>query len=343
MLTAVMAYGRSGGSSRVRVFDWLDYLKLEANTFVYSDGASNSVAEIMAHPGKYFLRERELRSLPGELAQSNLILSRRASPLSNGSVEKRLLSSARKGVYDFDDAIMLSGGRGPGSLISDSRRWKYSVAAADIVIAGNSYLADAASQMNKDVVVIPSCVDPAIYNVKQDYSLVSSNPIAVWLGSPSTEVYLKEIEDALLHEHRRSGLRLKLISKGQQDLGKLARMTDRVDWNLASFAHELVDADFGIMPLKDTDWARGKCAYKLLQYAAAGLPSIASPVGANRAAIDTFGSLDAMSSKEWGEALADMVDSTPMDRERMGQRSRQGVQESYSYAAWSDTWMKVVC
>ncbi len=39
------------------------------------------------------------------------------------------------------------------------------------------------------------------------------------------------------------------------------------------------------MPLDDTPWERGKCAYKLLQVMAAGKPVIASPVGANRAAV----------------------------------------------------------
>lgn len=343
MLTAVTSYGRTSASSRVRIFEWLDFLKLAARVMSYSDGSNNSIRALAREPGKYLRRERALRNVSKDLGESNLILSRRASPLSTGHVEKMLLSSARSGVYDFDDALMLRRGRGPMSLISDSRRWQDAVGAADAVIAGNPYLAEAAARFNDNVIVIPSCVNPDVYEEKRDFSFSSDTPVAVWLGSPSTEAYVREIEEPLLQEHRRSGLRLKLVSRGHQNLGSLASMTDRAEWSLGSFPQLLSEADFGIMPLVDSEWAKGKCAYKLLQYGSAGLPSIASPVGANKAAIETFGSLGAMSNVEWRAALADMVDSSASEREEMGHRSRQGVVENYSFSAWGDTWKNVVC
>ena len=39
--------------------------------------------------------------------------------------------------------------------------------------------------------------------------------------------------------------------------------------------------DVGIAPTPTDRWTLGKCGFKIVQYMAAGLPVIASPVGAN--------------------------------------------------------------
>ncbi|AZN29228.1 hypothetical protein EJO69_02120 [Flaviflexus salsibiostraticola] len=252
------------------------------------------------------------------------------------------MENSAKGVYDFDDAIMLDDGKFRIPRLSNSRRWEISVESADVVIAGNAYLAESAAKLNSDVRVIPSCVSPEQYLPKETYECAYRHPVAVWLGSPSTETYLRTIEGALLNEHKRSGLRLRLVSRGNGSLGALDVMTDRFEWSLSSFAARLTDVDFGIMPLPDTAWSRGKCAYKLLQYGAAGLPSIASPVGANGDVIHKFGSLGAESSDEWKRSLADMVSSSREERQDMGIRSRETVLRHYSFQAWEDEWAKAV-
>ena len=44
----------------------------------------------------------------------------------------------------------------------------------------------------------------------------------------------------------------------------------------------------GLAPLDESNWSKGKCAFKLLQYSAAGVPSISSNVGVNRELINHY-------------------------------------------------------
>ena len=62
------------------------------------------------------------------------------------------------------------------------------------------------------------------------------------------------------------------------------------------------------MPLTDDPFSRGKSAYKLIQYQAAGLPAIASPVGENVRVIrhGVTGFL-ADSPAEWADALKQLA------------------------------------
>src|SRR5436305_3743919 len=127
------------------------------------------------------------------------------------------------------------------------------------------------------------------------------------MGSPSTEPYLRLVEAPLLALHRACGARLTVVSAGSAPLGPLESMADRVRWSRDGYGTVLAGADVGIGPLADTPYARGKCAYKLLQYAAAGLPLVASPVGANDAALRVLGGVPAPDGDAWYDALTHLL------------------------------------
>lgn len=337
--TTISTYGRAGGSARVRLFDWIDWLGLQGHFETYLNTASNSPSILLRRPIAVAAAELRLRQLRRRVARGPLVISRQASPFSQGVLEAELLRVSSHGVYDFDDALYLQGAR--GRLSAKSRVWRNATAAADVVIAGNPLLAEHAAERNPNTVVIPSCVDPDHYEVKSSYALAEV-PRAVWIGSPSTEKFLQDIADALLHVHRTTGLRLTVISAGGARLGALDTMIDRVRWQLTTFASELTSTDFGLMPLPDTDWTRGKCAYKLLQYGAAGLPLIGSPVGANRTVLELADGLTPTTTDDWIAALQQMIDESAARRAERGERARAAITSSYSYAAWADTWRSAV-
>lgn len=341
-LYTVTPYGRSGGSSRVRVFDWLDHLSVPSCSLTYANLATNSPRSLSRHPLRIVRGETALRRLASKIGGSALLLSKQASPFSHGSIEAELLSGAAHGVYDFDDAMQHEPGRGLGRFFPKKKIWAASVGAANVVIAGNAYLADQAMQLTdiNKIVVIPSCIEPAHYAHKFQYS-IHEVPRAVWLGSPGTEPYLQTIAGPLLRMHRESGLRLTVISSGRASFGDLGDMVERVEWTKDS-ARRLIDADFGLMPLPDSPYARGKCAYKLLQYAASALPAIGAAVGENRRATAVLGQFSAHSDEDWLEAMRAIVEMSDSERRLLGVRGRTAVAQHYGFDAWAGEWASAV-
>jgi glycosyltransferase involved in cell wall biosynthesis len=88
--------------------------------------------------------------------------------------------------------------------------------------------------------------------------------------------------------------------------------------------------DVGLMPLPDTDWTRGKCAFKMISYMAVGLPVVVSPVGVN-SEILRLGQvgLAAATSDEWYDALSALFADRSLAH-AMGAEGRRVVSEHYS-------------
>src|SRR5258707_1465485 len=78
---------------------------------------------------------------------------------------------------------------------------------------------------------------------------------------------------------------------------------------------DLHSIDIGIMPLPDTEWTRGKCAFKAIQYMASVIPAVASPVGITTEIIrDGVNGLLAKSADDWFRALNRLVNDEELRR-----------------------------
>jgi glycosyltransferase involved in cell wall biosynthesis len=339
---AVTPYGRTAGSSRVRVFSWLDRVPAPVRVHSYLSHRDADPGHLLRHPRAVATAERELRRLVASRPPA-LLLHREASPLSRGGVETALLSAAGWSVYDIDDALHTDTGEGPPWRRLAPKAPKALAAArhADRVIAGNEILADWASAHARDVVVIPSCVDPADYRAKQDHR-VPDPPVLGWIGSADNEALLATIGPALREVHRRTGARLALVGSDRPTLGDLEPMIDRTAWSPASQRELLATMDVGLMPLRDDPYSRGKCGYKLLQYAAAGVPAVGSPVGTNRSILSALGLPAATSPDEWVDAVLGLLEDATESRAALGRQVRDVVTRHYSYAAWQRRWEDAV-
>lgn len=330
-IVAYSSYSRAAPSARVRLYGWLEFLGLPYNAL--NPGVPNHSPTSAFRQAPKYLQHlwRLAHAGPSDVS----IVQREAGPWGTGLLERQALAVGNRSVYDFDDAIFLDHKRFLGDRAA---RWRTSVSTADLVIAGNDYLAAAASSRAKDVIVIPSCVDAEGYTVKHSYRIAGTIPRSVWIGSASTERYLVAVLPAFERLHRETGLRLTIIGAAR---GTHRPYIDRIPWQEGIAERRLADFDFGIMPLEAGPWERGKCAYKLLQYGAAGLPTVASPVGINGIIQDDWGAPAPPSVHDWHAAVMSLLGSEA-SRRRIGQRARAGVLDEYSYSAHSERWLDAV-
>lgn len=233
-------------------------------------------------------------------------------------------------IFDFDDAIFLSNKYQDRQDIRPAKRFNYILRNCKSVIVGNSFLKERAITLNEKVYILTSPVDVNRFSPNLRKGGVNNNIVIGWIGSPDSSSYLrnlKEVFESLLDKHK--NLKFKFI--GADDFFK---ETDRLTikkWDFFREADDLRTLDIGIMPLDDDEWCWGKGGYKLLQYMAMGIASVASPVGINCELIqDGINGFLARTPEEWKEKLDILVGNNDL-RLKMGIKARESVESLYSY------------
>jgi glycosyltransferase involved in cell wall biosynthesis len=255
-----------------------------------------------------------------------------------------LRKKARHLVFDFDDAVLYRDSYDPRGPYSPrrSRRFAATVRLADVITAGNDFLADCALRAGARpdrVRVIPTCVDTDRYNSAPARRQPDADTFdLVWIGSSSTLQGL-ERQRALWDRLAESapGVRMRVICDRFPDLGALPVL--EVPWSEATEANALAAGDIGVTWVPDDLWSHGKCGLKVLQYQAAGLPVLANPVGVHEQMIEpgVSGWLP-RSTSQWIEAVRDLA-SDPQRVDRMGSAARKFVETHYSVQAWASTFV----
>ncbi|MCF7954333.1 MAG: glycosyltransferase family 4 protein [Phycisphaerae bacterium] len=230
---------------------------------------------------------------------------------------------ARKIVYDFDVAVMYDDKRPERKSPKRLRDFARTTRLADTVIAGNSYLADHALKYNNNVEVLPTGLDVDSYDVQTDRT-DDGKVRLVWIGSKSTLMYLEELKEVLEEIGRRfDNVVLRIICDAFFDLENME--VEKVNWSLDSQARNLRESDIGLAPLPDDNFTRGKCGFKILQYMAASLAVVASPVGVNRDFVNNgVSGYIAGNQDQWFAALNELIADKQV-RDRMGKAARKDV------------------
>ncbi len=329
---ALTRYSRLGASSRVRVYQYVDALR--------EHGVLLDVQPLLGDPyvrGIYGLGPRATNGyIARRYATRLLSLARRhrydlvwvqkeALPFLPAPIENLALGSAF--AIDIDDAIHLRYAEHRHTIVRTllGTKIRNIMARSRVVIAGNEHLADIARGSGAaTVVMVPTVVPLSSYpraNVHERDSLTVG-----WIGSPKTVHYLQELIPTL--ESLDFDISLRVIGARVDT----TLPTETIAWSEATEASEIARCDVGIMPLSGSNWDLGKCAYKAIQYMAAGRPVIASRVGANRQVIEngvTGFTVEAVDG--WRTRLHQLRD--PDLRRSLGEAARHAVASRYCVEA----------
>jgi glycosyltransferase involved in cell wall biosynthesis len=232
-------------------------------------------------------------------------------------------------IIEFDDAIYLTPGH--------RQKIPALLGMASGAIVGNEVLAKYARKYTSQVYVIPTVVDTQRFAPRQTrvqwIGARTETPITVvWIGLAYNLGYLDIVAPVLKELQDKGLIKFRVVCSQPPRLPGLT--VEFRPWQLEQEVELLQDCHIGIMPLPDTEWARGKCALKLLQYMSVGMAAVASPVGVNREIIsDGETGYFAVTEQDWRDRLTRLCQDAVL-REEMGRAARTAVGERYSLNAW---------
>lgn len=348
-ILALTRYTSSGASSRLRFYQFFDYLEargLHVDVVPLFD--DNYLTALYAGSGTDWLEVakaywKRIATLRDSRKYDLVWLEYEALPWLPGWLEMALGLGKVPFVVGYDDAIFHRYDLHRAPLVRSilGRKIDRIMAGSQLVIAGNQYLAERALGAGaKRVEILPTVVDAARY--QPQYNSQAGVVTIGWIGSPSTQHYLGIVLGAL-SKLCEMGKPIQLVVVG----GKLPVQTDlpveNVLWSEAGEVGMIQSFDVGIMPLPDSPWERGKCGYKLIQYMACGKPVVASPVGVNQKIVEhrTNGFL-AGNEEEWVGYLLRLIED-PQLRVEMGKNGRAKVEAEFSLALSAPKLLSLMC
>jgi glycosyltransferase involved in cell wall biosynthesis len=321
---------------RFRIEQWEPFLRAEGIEVTWSPFAGHELGELLKQRGALGAKSvgvvgalrRRLREAWSASSFDLVYVFREGALLGPALAERILGWKGVPFVFDFDDAVwvrylspanwVLSYLRFPGKTATLCRRARH-------VIAGNPYLESYARHFNSRVSVVPTTIDTDKYRVPPARSGV---PVVGWTGSYSTAKYLALVGPVLERLHQRHEFRVVIVGASGFEVPGVE--VEHRPWRSATEVPDLSDFDVGLMPLTNTEWERGKCGLKALQYMALGIPAVVSPVGVNAEIVRHWeNGLVASSREEWERALDRLLADAEL-RRRLGAAGRATVEATYS-------------
>ena len=296
-----------------------------------------------------FMQVLESRKYETVIVQRELLVY---NEYGNLFLEKLLLRFHPNAILDFDDDLS-SSKRQPrkitnwyGKLLQEHgdkfnatlKLYKHFIVASDYlkgrVLGQNRKISE------KDVCVIPTCVDYVNYPAK-DYSKRIGPIVFGWIGGDHN-YYLLDLILPLFKKLSKEYTFKFLLIGGKNPNFLVDFDLEFISWSLDSEINNLNKIDIGLMPLDDDDNSKGKGGFKLIQYMGLGIVSVASPITINKQIVrheqdsflpETF--------EDWESVLRRILNNE-INLSEIGKKARRKIESSFTFNANKSTYKEFI-
>lgn len=334
-------YSSKGPSSRYRIYNYLEYYKAAGySVSVYPLFEDWYLDCIWGHRPKwkilhkiFFAYLRRLFLVFSIPSNSLAYIGAELFPYLPFGFENIFKLKKVKYIIEFDDAIFHYYDMNSSKYIRNvlGNKTAKAIANASYVITGTEYLTHYASRYNESVIEIPTTIDAKKYS---DNELINSGEFVIgWIGSFSQSKNIINLLPVFKRLAEKYIYKLRLIGFDkylEKDLEGIPY--EIIEWSDDSEIIEMSKFSVGIMPLDDTPFSNGKCAFKLVQYMAVGISTISTPLGSNLNINRDSANIFASSPEEWYLAFEKVF----QDREyyiKVGQKNKEIAMDFYTIQA----------
>jgi len=310
-ILALLIGDRETGSTKYRLIQYVDWLTRRGIAFTFLH------------------RDEVCRKTVADVAGYDLLFNQKC--LFDSSLARALRRSARRVVFDIDDAIYTRPGR-PYSWLTGLRvrmRLNGWLRQSHVVIAANHVLGDYCKRQGASVSVLQNAVDLGAWRPAEAPPAPGRDAFNIgWAGAPGNVPYLESLDPVFREVLRRHPRVRILVYSGRKP--QLSVPFQHVPFQPGTEAGVTRQLAVGLLPLADEEYARGKSSIKAIQYLACGVPVVGHFVGAVQEICRPDCSLQARSPQEWVEAIGRYVENPELVRQH-GTCARRHAEESHDF------------
>jgi glycosyltransferase involved in cell wall biosynthesis len=286
---ALASYPVEAASSRYRIVQFIEPLAARGIEITFAPFLDAALFAALYEPGKLLLRLPRLAwrtmlrlGIIFRALRADVIFVQREAMLFGPPVIEWLVTRLlrRPLVLDLDDATWLPYtspvyGRLATFLKQPSKtdrliRW------SRIVTCGSPAIEAYVRARGAEGVIVPTVVDTQRF---RPGSARGETVSIGWIGTHGTYPYLQRLLPIFERLAREVSFRLTIIGSGQTAVRVPGVDVESRPWSLEREVEDFQSLDIGVYPIADDEWSAGKAGLKAVQYMAAGVPFVVSPVG----------------------------------------------------------------